>query len=61
MALTAPAPQGPLVQATNGNFYGTTSAAGANGHGTVFGMNPTGTVHTLHSFDNTDGANPSQV
>jgi len=27
---------------------------------TVFGMSPTGTVHTLHSFDNTDGANPPQ-
>lgn len=52
-------PQGPLVQAANGNFYGTTSGAGVYGYGTVFGMSPTGTLHTLHSFDSTEGANPA--
>ena len=48
-----------LVQATDGNFYGTTSAGGANGGGTVFKITPSGTLTTLHSFDCTDGAYPS--
>ncbi len=47
-----------LVQATNGNFYGTTSAGGANGYGTVFEITPSGTLTTLHSFNSTDGATP---
>ena len=45
-----------LVQATNGNFYGTTSSGGANGYGTVFEITPSGTLTTLHNFDSTDGA-----
>jgi uncharacterized repeat protein (TIGR03803 family) len=48
-----------LVQATNGNLYGTTDDGGANSDGTVFKITPNGTVTTPHSFDNTDGANPS--
>jgi uncharacterized repeat protein (TIGR03803 family) len=52
-------PYGGLVQATNGNFYGTTSAGGANGdYGTVFKITPSGTLTTLHSFDVTDGESP---
>ena len=47
-----------LIQATNGNFYGTTSAGGANGRGTVFEITPGGTQTTLHSFDGTDGQSP---
>jgi uncharacterized repeat protein (TIGR03803 family) len=47
-----------LIQATNGNFYGTADAGGANGDGTVFKITPSGTLTTLHSFDGTDGANP---
>jgi uncharacterized repeat protein (TIGR03803 family) len=53
------APQGPLLQASNGNFYGTTTNAGAYGYGTVFGMSPAGVVHTLYRFASTDGANPA--
>ena len=52
-------PNAPLVQATNGNFYGTTSGGGANGYGTVFKITPRGTLTTLHSFDFTDGASPT--
>jgi uncharacterized repeat protein (TIGR03803 family) len=44
------------VQATNGNFYGTTDGGGAYGYGTIFEI--TGTLTTLHSFDGTDGADP---
>ncbi|MFZ1011237.1 MAG: choice-of-anchor tandem repeat GloVer-containing protein, partial [Candidatus Sulfotelmatobacter sp.] len=47
-----------LVQASNGNFYGTTSAGGAYGSGTVFEITPAGKLTTLHSFDGTDGASP---
>jgi uncharacterized repeat protein (TIGR03803 family) len=48
-------PIGPLVQATNGNFYGTTVYGGANsiciaGCGTIFEITPTGALTTLYSF-----------
>ncbi len=43
-------PQGPLVQGTDGNLYGTTSNGGANGGGTVFKMSPSGLLTTLYSF-----------
>jgi uncharacterized repeat protein (TIGR03803 family) len=52
-------PEGGVVQATNGDFYGTTSLGGANGsNGTVFKITPDGALTTLHSFDITDGARP---
>src|ERR1039457_67276 len=52
-----------LVQATNGNLYGTTAQGGTNGSGTVFKITPGGTLTTLHSFCSdypscTDGADP---
>ncbi len=43
-------PLGALVQATDGNFYGTTYGGGANGVGTVFKITPSGTLTTLYSF-----------
>ncbi len=44
-------PLGGLVQANNGNFYGTTSDGGANGGGgTVFEITPEGQLTTLYSF-----------
>jgi len=56
-----------LIQSTDGNLYGTTYGGGADpkcrrplfGCGTVFSMTPEGVLATLHSFDSTDGANPS--
>ena len=51
-------PYGWLIQATNGSFYGTTSAGGANGYGTVFKITSTGTFTSLHSFTSSDGAYP---
>ena len=53
------APFSSLLQASNGNFYGTTYAGGAHNDGVVFKMTPppTGTVTVLHNFDGTDGAN----
>ena len=52
-------PEGGLVQATDGYFYGTTAGGGASGqYGTVFKITPGGTLTTLHSFDLTDGSTP---
>jgi uncharacterized repeat protein (TIGR03803 family) len=53
-------PRGPLVQASDGSFYGTTSRAGASYWGTVFKITAGGALTTLHSFDGSDGATPSQ-
>jgi uncharacterized repeat protein (TIGR03803 family) len=48
-------PRAAVVQGTNGDFYGTTSAGGTTGSGTIFSITPSGTLTTLHSFDGTDG------
>ncbi len=57
-------PYAGLVQATDGNFYGTTYQGGASsncqgGCGTVFRITSAGTLTTLHSFDWYDGASPT--
>jgi uncharacterized repeat protein (TIGR03803 family) len=44
-----------LVQASDGNFYGTTYAGGANSDGTVFKITSAGTLTVLHSFATSDG------
>ena len=52
-------PQGGLVQASDGNFYGTTEKDGTSGYGTVFEITPSGAFATLHAFKGgSDGANP---
>jgi uncharacterized repeat protein (TIGR03803 family) len=55
-------PYAGLVQATNGDFYGTTQSGGANFVGTVFRITPDGMLTTLYSFCSqsgcTDGENP---
>jgi uncharacterized repeat protein (TIGR03803 family) len=55
-------PTATLIQATDGNFYGTTNAGGANGGGTVFKITPSGKLTTLYSFCSqsgcTDGYQP---
>ena len=55
-------PQGGVIQATDGNLYGTTVEGGAaGGYGTVFSLTPAGTLTTLHSFNNTDGSSPQTL
>jgi uncharacterized repeat protein (TIGR03803 family) len=54
-------PYAGLVQATNGDFYGTTFYGGAHGYGTLFEITSGGTLTTLHSFDLTDGGFPEAV
>ena len=54
-------PQASLLQANDGNFYGTTYAGGAFGVGTIFRMTPDGDVMSIHAFAGSgkgDGANP---
>jgi uncharacterized repeat protein (TIGR03803 family) len=55
-------PYAVLIQANNGNFYGTTLYGGASscpgGCGVIFEITPSGMSRTLHSFDGTDGGNP---
>jgi len=56
-------PLTPLFQAPDGTFYGTTSAGGTNGLGTVFKINPDGSgLQVLHSFAGTpDGSSPNRA
>jgi uncharacterized repeat protein (TIGR03803 family) len=48
-------PEAALLQATDGNFYGTTYLGGANTSGTVFKINPSGALSTLYSFCSQSG------
>jgi uncharacterized repeat protein (TIGR03803 family) len=54
-----------LVQATDGDFYGTTPYGGANAGGTVFKITPGGALTTLYNFctqaNCTDGDLPSEA
>jgi uncharacterized repeat protein (TIGR03803 family) len=50
-------PEGGLIQAVDGNFYGTTLEAPQN-YGTIFKISSAGVLTVLHSFDWTDGATP---
>jgi uncharacterized repeat protein (TIGR03803 family) len=51
-------PMSTLVQASNGDLYGTTGGGGAYGQGTIFKATTAGVLTTLHSFcatENTEG------
>ena len=49
-----------LIQATDGNFYGTTQLGGAQGAGTAFEITPSGTLTTLYSFCSQSGCTDGQ-
>lgn len=52
-------PRAPLLQASDGNFYGTTNDGGVNDPGTVFKITPDGVETVLHSFGaGSDGTFP---
>jgi|SRR5579862_423135 len=53
-----------LIQATDGNFYGTTNSGGVGicvSCGTIFKITPAGSLTTLYNFDLTQGAQPSAL
>jgi uncharacterized repeat protein (TIGR03803 family) len=43
------APNQGVIQASDGNYYGTTTTGGAYGYGTIFRLTPSGTL-TTHVF-----------
>lgn len=54
-------PLASLIQATDGNFYGTTSGNSVTtgaAVGTIFEITPGGTLTTLHNFEDGGGQNP---
>ena len=52
-------PQGPLIQTTDGNFYGTTRTGGATGAGTIFRLSPSGALTVLHNLNSAlEGSRP---
>jgi uncharacterized repeat protein (TIGR03803 family) len=51
-------PAAGLIQARDGNLYGTAQSGGASGYGTVFKITPGGTLTVLHAFSGADGATP---
>jgi uncharacterized repeat protein (TIGR03803 family) len=50
-------PYGGVIQAADGNFYGTTNIGGT-GQGTIFKLSSSGTLTTLYTFSGPDGALP---
>ena len=53
------APQGGLVQATDGNFYGVTFGSfPPEPVGTIFRVDSSGDFATVHTFDGSDGGKP---
>ncbi len=52
-------PDSPLVQGSDGNFYGTAYAGGSQTRGVVFRITATGKLTVLHNLTGTDGANPN--
>ncbi len=51
-------PYDPLLQATDGNFYGVAGGGGSDA-GTIFKMTPDGTLTTLASFNVANGQGPN--
>ncbi len=54
-------PYDPLVQAPDGNFYGTAWSGGSDDFGTIFKITPSGTLTTVYTFcltDCSDGEGP---
>ena len=49
---------GGLVEATDGNLYGTNNVGGTSSWGVLFRITPAGTFTVLHNFDWNTGASP---
>ncbi len=48
-----------LVEASDGNFYGTAFSGPGNGHGVLFKITKTGAYTVLHTFTTATGCSPS--
>jgi uncharacterized repeat protein (TIGR03803 family) len=51
-------PNAGVIQASDGDLYGTTSLCGANNYGMIYKITTSGTLTILHSFDYNDGYLP---
>lgn len=54
-------PTAALVEASDGNFYGTTTSGGAYGHGALFRITPSGAFTLLHNFAKGTGFDPEST
>jgi uncharacterized repeat protein (TIGR03803 family) len=54
-------PAAGVTEGSDGNFYGTAAAGGANGGGTLFRLTPTGAFTVLYSFGHFDGPDTTLV
>jgi uncharacterized repeat protein (TIGR03803 family) len=52
---TGTQPQGDLLLGGDGSLYGTTTADGAHGYGSIFRLSPDGTLNAIASFDKDNG------
>jgi uncharacterized repeat protein (TIGR03803 family) len=51
----------PLIQGTDGNFYGTTPLGGANGFGTIYKLTPDGQYTLLYTFPKSLAGSPGPL
>jgi uncharacterized repeat protein (TIGR03803 family) len=54
-------PYGPIIQASDGNFYGTTRSGGSSGEGVVYKITPAGVYTVLFNFNATAGSGTNPV
>ena len=59
-------PMAGVIQALDGNFYGSTSVGGPSGNcrlgcGTIFQLTPAGDLTTVHTFSGSDGSEPGSL
>jgi uncharacterized repeat protein (TIGR03803 family) len=54
-------PSAGVIQASDGNFYGTTESGGTFGSGTIFKLTPAGVLTTLYSFAGTNSPAPGAL
>ena len=52
-------PTSTMIMDSAGNLYGSTLEGGQYGSGTVFKLDTSGNLTTLHSFNGTDGEYPA--
>jgi len=58
ICLDGNAPKVPLIQGSDGSFYGTTSGGGSNDEGTVFRITSEGTLTTIYHIPNSLAVGP---